>query len=191
MKFTFFRNKKNTELTFEKLTEILCSNNLKKLQNEKQKGLNFRIINPYNGENLFEYYIKNIDFFKYKKLEIIEFLIDCGIKINHKGNKRADENSALHLSIYNKNLDTVKILLNLNAEIEIQDKNGNSPLLRAVMIYRGETEVKEIIMFLILKGASLEKKNFHDISAKDHILNIGGGIDAGFNKKEWDLRELL
>jgi len=73
----------------------------------------------------------------------------------------------------------IKILLNLNAEFEIQDKYGKTPLLRAVMNYRGETELKGIIMFLVGKGASLEQKNLHAISAKDHILNIGGGNDAG------------
>ena len=191
MKISFFKNKKSTELTFEKLTELLHSNNLKKLQKEKQNGIDFKITDSYDGKNILEYYIKNENNLDYDKFEIIKFFSDCGIEINHKGNKRADENSALHLSVYNKDLDLIKIILNLNAEIGIQDKYGNSPLLRAVMNYRGETELKEIIMFLIGKGASLGQKNFHLISAKDHILNIGGGIDAGFNKKEWDLREII
>lgn len=189
MKIPFFLNKKSTELTFEKLTELLHSNNLKKLQKKKQDGLDFKITDSYDGKNILEYYIKNENVLDYNKFEIIQFFCDCGIEINHKGNKRADENSALHLSVYNKDLDLIKILLNLNAETEIQDKYGNTPLLKAVMNYRGETELKEIIMFLIGQGASLEQKNFHNISVKDHILNIGGGIDAGFNKKEWDLRE--
>jgi len=191
MKIPFFTKKESTELTFEKLTKLLHSNNLKKLQKEKQNGFDFKITDSYDGKNILEYYIKNLDSFKYNKFEIIEFLIDCGIEINHKGNKRTDENSALHLSVYIKDLDLIKILLKYNAEIEIQDKYGNTPLLRAVMNYRGETELKEIIIFLINKGASLEKKNFHDISSKEHIINIGGGIDAGFNKKEWDLREII
>jgi|TARA_B110000902_G_scaffold145374_1_gene167672 ankyrin repeat protein len=191
MKIPFLKKIKNTKLTFEKLTELLRSNNLKKLQNEKRNGLDFGITDSYDGKNILEYYIKYQDSFEYDKLEFIEFLIECGIEINHKGNKKADENSALHLSVYIKDLDFIKILLKYNAEIEIQDKYGNTPLLRAVMNYRGETELKDIIMFLIDKGASLEKKNFHDISSKEHIMNIGGGIDAGFNKKEWDLREII
>ncbi|MDF1697753.1 MAG: hypothetical protein P1U56_18040 [Saprospiraceae bacterium] len=44
---------------------------------------------------------------------------------------------------------------------------------------------------VMLLGSSLEKKNFHDISASDHIKNIGGGIDAGHNTADWDLRALL
>ena len=191
MKIPFFNKRKSTESTFEKLTEFLRSNDLKKLQKEKQNGFDFKIADSYDGKNILEYYIKNQDSFNYNKFEIVEFFSECGIEINHKGNKRADENSALHLSIYNKNLELVKILLNLNAEIEIQDKYGNTPLLRAIMNYRGETELKEIIIFLIEKGASLEKKNFHEISSKEHIMNIGGGIDAGFNNKEWDLREII
>lgn len=191
MKIPFFKTKEIPKLTFEELVELLRINDFKKLQYQKQKGQNFITTDSYDGINILEYYIKNHSDLKYDKVELVTFLISCGIEINHKGNKRADENSALHLCVSKKDLDLVKILLELNAEIEIQDKYGNTPLMRAIGIYRGEVEVYEIIKFLIRNGASLEKKNFHDISPKQHILNVGGGIDAGFNKKEWDLRELI
>jgi ankyrin repeat protein len=191
MKIPFFKTKEIPKLTFEELIELLRINDFKKLQHLKQKGQNFMATDSYDGINILEYYIKNHSNFKYDKIELVTFLISCGIEINHKGNKRADENSALHLCVYKKDLDLVKILLELNAEIEIQDKYGNTPLMRAIGIYRGEVEVYEMIKFLIKNGASLEKKNFHDINPKQHILNVGGGIDAGFNKKEWDLRELI
>jgi ankyrin repeat protein len=191
MKIPFFKTKEIPKLTFEELIELLRVNDFEKLRHQKQKGQNFTATDSYDGINILEYYIKNHSNFKYDKVELVTFLISCGIEINHKGNKRADENSALHLCIYKKDLELVKILLELNAEIEIQDKYGNTPLMRAIGIYRGEVEVYEIIKFLIKNGASLEKKNFHDINPKQHILNVGGGIDAGFNKKEWDLRELI
>lgn len=191
MKIPFFKTKEISKLTFEELIELLRLNDFKKLQNEKHKGQNFMATDSYDGINLLEYYITNQNKFNYDKTEVVSFLISCGIEINHKANKRADENSALHLSVHKIDLGLVKILLELNAEIEIQDKYGNTPLMRAILIYRGEAEVYEIIKFLIKNGASLEKKNFHDISPKQHILNVAGGIDAGFNKKEWDLRKLI
>lgn len=191
MKIPFFNSKKSSILTFEKLKELLQTNDLKKIKREKENGADFQTVDSYDGINILEYYIQNIENFKYDKNEIIKFLIDCKLDINHKANKRANENSALHLSIYNKDLDLVKILTELNAEIDIQNKYGNTPLQIAVFNYRGEKELKDIIMFLINNGASLEKKNFHDVSPKDHIINVGGGVDAKFNKNDWDLRELL
>ena len=191
MKIPFFNSKKTSILTFEKLTELLLENDFKKLKIEKEKGTDFQLTDSYDGINILEYYIKYIENFKYDKKEIVKFLVDCKLDINHKGNKRTNENSALHLSIYKKDIDLIKILIELNAEIDIQNKYGNTPLNEAVFNYRGDKESKEIILYLIDKGASLEKKNFHDVNTKEHIITIGGGIDAGFNKKEWDLRELL
>ena len=191
MKIPFFNSKKPSILTFEKLTELLLENDFKKLKKEKDNGTDFKFTDSYDGINILEYYIKYIENFKYEKSEIVKFLLDCEIDINHKGNKRTNENSALHLSIYNKDINLVKILIELNAEIDIQNKYGNTPLMEAVFNYRGEKESKEIILYLINNGAELEKKNFHDVNTKEHIETIGGGIDAGFNNKEWDLRELI
>jgi ankyrin repeat protein len=191
MKIPFFKKRKNTELTFEKLAEVMQSNNLKELENEKRKGTDFCITDSYDDKNILEYSIKNGIDARFDKFKLIEFLVDCGIDINHKANKRAEEYSALHFSVLKKDLESIKNLLNFDAEIDIQDKYGNTPLIRAVMNYRGEPELKSIIDFFVDKGASLEKKNFHDISASDHIRNVGGGIDAGHNNADWDLREIL
>lgn len=59
------------------------------------------------------------------------------------------------------------------------------------MNYRGEEEQLKIINLLLQNGASFDIKNLHDKSVRDMINTIGGGIDAGHNKKEWDLRHLL
>jgi ankyrin repeat protein len=190
MKIPFFNKKKNIEPTFEQLTEILRTGDFKELEKRKNKGIDFCITDSYDGKNALEYSIHNKIYTGIDNLKMIKFLIDCGIDLNHKTNKRAHEYSALHYSVLNKDLESIKNLLTLKAEIEIQDKYGNTPLIRAVMDYKGETELLAIIEFLIDKGASLKKKNFHDISAKDHINNIGGGIDAGYNNAVWDLRPL-
>ncbi len=191
MKIPFFKKKKNIELTFEKLTEIIRNNNLSQLKTEKEKGIDFTLMDSYDGKNILEYSIKNKIDTEFDKLKFIEFLVDCGIDINHKSNKRADEHSALHFSVLNEDLESIKNILSFNGQIDIQDKYGNTPLIRAVMNYRGGIELKNIIEYLITNGASMEKKNFHDISVKDHIETIGGGIDAGHNNVDWDLRNLL
>lgn len=191
MKIPFFKSKKTSITSFEKLTELLLENDFKKLKQEKDNETDFKYSDSYDSINILQYYIKHIENFKYDKSEIVKFFIDCEIDINHKGNKRTNQNSALHLSIYKKDLDLVKILIELHAEIDIQNKYGNTPLMESVFNYRGDKESKEIILYLIDNGAELEKKNFHDVNTKEHIETIGGGIDAGFNNKDWDLRELL
>ena len=191
MKIPFFNKKRNIETTFEKLTEILRKGDFNELEKEKNNGMDFCFTDSYDGKNALEYSIQNKIYKGNDNLKLIEFLMDCGIDLNHKTNKRAHEYSALHYSVLNKDLESIKNLLTLNAQIDIQDKYGNTPLIRAVLDYRGETELNDIIEFLIDNGASLEKKNFHDISAKDHITNIGGGIDAGHNNAVWDLRPLV
>ncbi|MGY5353534.1 ankyrin repeat domain-containing protein [Wenyingzhuangia sp. IMCC45467] len=191
MKFSLLKKHKNDKITLEKLTEIIQRSNLDKLLKEKNKGIDFTITDSYDGENILEYLIKNEIDPKIEKSKLFEFLINCGVDINHKTNKRADQYSALHYSVLRMDIKSIEILIKLNAEIEIQDKYGNTPLIRAVMNYRGEDKLKRIIELLIDKGASIEKKNFHDISAKDHINNIGGGIDAGYNNSILDLRSII
>jgi ankyrin repeat protein len=191
MKIPFFSSKKSSIVTFENLTNLLLTNDFMKLKREKDNGANFLLKDSYDGINILQYYIRYIESFNYDKKELVSFLLSCNIDINHKSNKRANENAALHLAVHNKNFDLIKILIDLNAEVEIQNKYGNTPLTQAIFNYRGDEVSKEIILYLINKGASLDKKNFHDVSPKEHILNVGGGIDAGFNNKDWDLSELL
>ena len=191
MKIPFFNSKKTERKTFEYLTQLLLLNDLNKLKKERENGTNFLLTDSYDGINILEYYIKYLENFTFDKREIVKFLIECNLDINHKGNTRTNESSSLHLAAYALDFELIKILIELGAEIDIQNKYGNTPLAEVVFNYRGESEIKKIISFLIEKGASLEKKNFHDVNTREHILNVGGGIDAGFNKKEWDLRDLL
>lgn len=191
MKIPFFSSKKSSIVTFENLTTLLLANDFKKLKREKDNGANFHLKDSYDGINILQYYIRYIESFNYDKKELVSFLLSCNIDINHKSNKRANENAALLLAVYDKDFDLIKILIDLNAEVDIQNQYGNTPLMEAIFNYRGDEVSKEIILYLINKGASLDKKNFHDVSPKEHILNVGGGIDAGFNNKDWNLRELL
>lgn len=122
---------------------------------------------------------------------MVDFLIHCGIDINHQTNKRSSEISALHNAVANNNYKIVSYLIEKGAKIDIQEVNGNTALWKAVMNYRGDEEELKIINLLLLKGASIDIKNIYGISVIDVINTVGDGIDAGHNKKEWDLRHLL
>jgi len=184
-------NKKIESTSFEDLKNILVLDDISKLEKAKSQGLDFTIKDSYTNGNILHHYINCFDGLNYSPDVLIKFFIDCGIDINQKENKRSEELSALHMACVRNNLTAIKILLLHKADIEIQDKNGNTVLWQVVMNYRGESLSKEIIQFLLNRGASLETKNYHDSSPEDVINTIGGGIDAGHNNPIWDLRDLL
>ena len=70
-------------------------------------------------------------------------------------------------------------------------RGGGIPLWSSVMNYREQSETIEINQFLISKGVSIDKKNFHADSPREVIRRIGRGIDPGQNNQDWDLRNLL
>lgn len=191
MKFPFFSKKEIKKTSFQDLIETLYLNDIKLLRKKKKNGLDFRVTDSHSGQNIIEYYIycqKNLD---YDHSEILDFFISCGIDINHRENKRGNQFSALQMAVASGNSELVNELLNRGPEIEIKDKFGNTPLMRAVLDFRGENEKKKIIMSLTEKGASLDEKNNYDNSPRDQIISRGKGIDTGSNKPEWDLREIL
>ncbi len=188
--FDFF-NKKIESTSFEDLKDILVIDDISKLVTAKSQGLDFTIKDTYTNGNILHHYINCYDGLNYNPDALIKFFLESGLDINQKQNKREDENSALHMACRRGNLNLVKIILDFDAEIEIQDLNGNTVLWYAVMDYRGEIDSKEIILYLLNKGASLNTKNYHDVSLKDLINTRGVGIDQGENNAIWDLRDLL
>lgn len=176
-------------MEFTDLLKLIYENDIVSLENLKLDDVDFCRIDKYDNNNLLIAYAGYES--KYQPDEIIDFLLNCGIDINLKRNKRGKELSALHIAVAMKNHKIVEHLLKKKAQIDIQEINGNTPLWTAVMNYRGEEEQLKIINLLLQNGASLDIKNLHDKSARDMINTIGGGIDAGHNKKEWDLRHLL
>ena len=178
-------------MEFTDLLNLIYENDIKALSEAKIEGIDFCKTDKYDKNNLLIAYAGYGYDNKYQPEELIDFLINCGLDINHKRNKRGSEISALHNAVSNNSYKIVSYLLEKGAKIDIQEGHGNTPLWTAVMNYRGDVEKLKIINLLILKGASLNNKNFYEISVEDVINTIGGGIDAGHNKKEWDLRHLL
>lgn len=92
------------------------------------------------------------------KADIVKILLDYPLDINAKG---IDDYSALHYAVQKRNPEIVKLLLAKNANIDSQDKEGNTPLWTAVMTYSGNDEV---IKLLLDGGADPRIPNKHGIT---------------------------
>ncbi|RYD96309.1 MAG: ankyrin repeat domain-containing protein [Sphingobacteriales bacterium] len=157
----------------------------------KLSGIDFSMTDSYDRNNLLIAYSGYGYNERYTPGQLIDFLLNCGIDIDQKRNKRGHEMTALHLAVAKMNVEIVSLLIERGATVDAREVNGNTPLWLAVMNYRGQDRLLSIIELLLANGASLEAKNLHNRSVRDIIDTIGGGIDAGHNKKEWDLRPLF
>ena len=178
-------------MKLQELIHLIYENDIPKLKDLKKRGLDFSVVDPYTKGNLLISY----SVYGYKKhytqTEMVNFLLECGIDVNYQPNGRDKGKSALHKSVGKGYFEIIKALIDNGANLNLKDRNGNTPLWNAVMKFRGEEENKEIIKYLVSKGSSLIIKNNHGVSPTDIINRIGEGIDAGINQKEWDLRFLL
>jgi ankyrin repeat protein len=69
--------------------------------------------------------------------------------------------SALHFAAQNNDIRIGKLLLESNADLDLQDNYGNSPLWRATFSSNGKGE---FISLLLANGANRNLKNFSGIS---------------------------
>lgn len=112
------------------------------------------------GNNLLHYYIMNNKEITFPANMIISELIKKGLDINEK---RKDRRSVLYLSVQYQLKDVFELLLNLDAEIDAQNVNGNTPLWEAVMQYQGDSF---FIVQLLKKGANPDIENKYGVSPK-------------------------
>lgn len=101
-------------------------------------------------------------------IEIIEFLIDQGININHLDSGQGW--SALHFAAQDNKVDIVNILLNAGAKIDVVDNFGNTPLWRSIMSFNGNSET---INFLLAHNANPKIKNYTGVSAENLAMKLG------------------
>ncbi|MGE6415531.1 ankyrin repeat domain-containing protein [Planococcus kocurii] len=104
-------------------------------------------------------------------VEIVKLLIQFGADVNKQD--YLAETSALHFAAQNNSSELVELLLENQAEVELEDVHGNTPLSDAVFNSRGEGDV---IKILLLHGSDQNKKNKHGISP----LNLAESI-ANYN----------
>ena len=91
----------------------------------------------------------------YGKNSIIEWLLECGANPNSQ-----DKNgyTALHFSAQESHVETTKLLLQHDVNVNLQDINGNTASWVAIMYWNGGTNF-ETLKMLIDKGANLYLKN--------------------------------
>jgi len=103
-------------------------------------------------------------------LEIIKILVESGADINYQ-EQIGQKWSVLHFAVREGNVEIVNFLLgNNDIEIDPQDSFGNTPLWRAVMSFKGNTE---IIEKLVEKGADKNKPNKEGVSPVTLAKTIG------------------
>jgi len=116
-----------------------------------------------NGDNILHHYIlssqNNSSTLSPRKF--IEELIKRGIDLNAIQSS-ATNRSALHLAIGTKNQLVTELLINFKVDIDILDKNGNTPLWLSVMNYRNDDPF--FIKTLITNGANKNIENNNGIS---------------------------
>lgn len=106
-----------------------------------------------------------------QQVKVVEALINKGADINKKGTYKKQKifnGSALISSSANGNLEIVKSLLDANAEKNITDDTGLSPLMSAA--YMGN---ENVVALLIQHGASLEQQDEKGYTALMFAANAG------------------
>ncbi len=178
-------------MNIQELTKLIYENGISELKKHQDNGVDFSIVDSHSKGNLLISYSTYGYNEHYTQSEMVEFLLESGIDVNYQPNGRDNGKSALHKAAANGHFELLSALVENGANVEIKDKNGNTPLWNCVMMCRGNETQIEIIKYLISKGGALETKNNHGISPKDIINDLGLGIDKGNNQKDWDLRFLL
>ena len=178
-------------MNLQELIKLIYENDIPELKKIKDNGIDFTVLDSYTKGNLLISYSSYGYEERYTQTEMVDFLLDCGIEVNYQPNGRNNGKSALHNAVGKGHFELIKALVENGANLDIRDKNGNTPLWNIVMMCRGNESKIEIIKYLISKGSSIDTKNNHDSSSRDIINDIGLGIDNGNNQKEWDLRFLL
>jgi len=77
--------------------------------------------------------------------------------------------TALHYAVQDNKYDFAEKLLDAGADFELQDKYGNTALIRAVSSFRGDGRIIEL---LLAKGADKNRKNNYGKSAVEWAKNV-------------------
>ena len=94
-----------------------------------------------------------------KQLEILRFLIQLGCDLNQGNDERGL--TPLQAAALVNSLDAAEALIAANAQIDVRDKYGNTPLLDAVYAFRDDLSM---ITLLLESGANPFQKNDYGIS---------------------------
>lgn len=108
---------------------------------------------------------------EHEKIDIVKYLIDCGIDVNKKGG--AEGRSPMRIAAEKSYLDIVKELFRNGAKLDVSEKDNN-PLFGAM-----EYPVSfDVVKFLVEQGI--------DISAKYHTVQYGYVNAYEYARQHWD-----
>lgn len=114
---------------------------------------NVNCVDKFNRTLLFHAVIENL-------VDMVSFLIKKGADCNAQDDEQW---YPLHYAAQNQNVAIAKILLSNGADVDGTDSYGNTPLHRATYDSEGR---REMIKFLLSKGANPNRENKYGISAK-------------------------
>lgn|SRR5690554_516909 len=138
--------------------------------------------------NVLHYYISMADRLNYDVNEIVKLMNSKGVNINAQNDKGA---SPLHFCVARSNSEIARCLLDRGASVDIQDEMGNTPLWRAVMNFRGEKNLLEVIKLLVERGGNPDKENNSGNSPRKIVLQSHRDIPVIGDPIEWDLQPHL
>ena len=148
-----------------------------KILNKKTKS-GFRIIDM-------------VAFFSEKNTQILKFVIDCGVDLEHYD---ASGDKPIHTIIKESEPEMIKYIINKNVDLETCDSNGNYPI---HLIAKYSTP--KILKYIIRKGANLEsigydnKKSIHIIAKYStfkmikYVINKNIKLEPYIDKKNKNL----
>ena len=178
-------------MRFQELIKLIYENSIPDLKKMLDKGVDFKITDPHDGNNILIAYSGYGYADHYTQPEMVRFLLSTGLDVNHRLNKRGDMLSALHMAVANGHLEIVKTLIEHKADVEIRDSDGNTPIWALITQYDGSEEQLQMIQLLLANGASVKTANDHGVAPISSIYATH--IDAFENEhsKSSDLFFLL
>jgi len=93
-------------------------------------------------------------------------LISLGANVNAQDNNLE---GPLHFAARAYNLEATKLLIDHGAEVDLKDRQGNTPLSNAVFESRGR---EPVIKYLLQSGADRSAKNNHGVSPEELANSI-------------------
>ena len=151
-------------ITIEHIKDTIILNNLDKLKDFLSLTCikyNLNDLIDLQGNNALHFYIKQSDRLNYSPEKIIESLLNAGLKIDQP-QKRLKKYTPLHVAVLKGSFPICKLLLEKGAQVDVIDYNGNTPLLKAIINYRGKD--RSIITLLLDYNADIYKENFFEVS---------------------------
>ena len=133
------------------------------------------------GNNILHYYIKESKNLELDCKTVIDLILSKGLDINQKQSRGAFKRSPLHIAVFMKLKEIVDYLIELGADVNSTDANGNSILMTAITWYRDKNGY--FIEKMINSGANIYQENNHGISAYSLANNINSDVLKFFTNK--------